>query len=265
MSEAGNQGETDGMSETPPSKASQPLPRGLVVRIAAVAIALLGIGVVALDVFQIRRPAVPEQASLTPMDPVDPATEASAAAPATAPPEANAGVPEIATSGAGEPPPGASSASEVSTPAASDAAGSSHPAPQPREAAADAPAPAGERAQAGAAVPGGAVAAAPERPASEKQPSLTVAASASRSTSPSDAAAAPHPSAAKPVRGPHLQAGVFVQPANAQALKDSLEAQGLPVYIESRVHVGPFKTRKEAERMREKLKEMGMTTVLVPQ
>jgi DedD protein len=68
-----------------------------------------------------------------------------------------------------------------------------------------------------------------------------------------------------PARGPHLQAGVFMQAANAQALKSTLEAQGLPVYIESRVHIGPFRDRKEAERMREKLKEMGVSTVLVGQ
>jgi DedD protein len=69
----------------------------------------------------------------------------------------------------------------------------------------------------------------------------------------------------RPARGPHLQAGVFMQAANAQALKATLEAQGLPVYIESRVHIGPFRDRKEAERMREKLKEMGVATVLVVQ
>jgi len=69
----------------------------------------------------------------------------------------------------------------------------------------------------------------------------------------------------KPGRGPHLQAGVFLQPDNAQALKATLEAQGVPVYIESRVHIGPFRDRKEAERMREKLKELGHSTVLVTQ
>jgi DedD protein len=56
-----------------------------------------------------------------------------------------------------------------------------------------------------------------------------------------------------------------MQAGNAQALKSTLEAQGLPVYIESRVHVGPFRDRKEAERMRQKLQEMGVSTVLVTQ
>ena len=66
-------------------------------------------------------------------------------------------------------------------------------------------------------------------------------------------------------RGPHLQAGVFAQAQNAEELKAKLEAEGLPVYIESRVQIGPFKTRKEAERMREKLKAEGVTTVLIAQ
>ena len=66
-------------------------------------------------------------------------------------------------------------------------------------------------------------------------------------------------------RGPHLQAGVFVQAVNAQELKAKLEAEGLPVYIESRVQIGPFKNRKEAEAMREKLKADGVATVLIAQ
>ncbi len=71
--------------------------------------------------------------------------------------------------------------------------------------------------------------------------------------------------ASKPARGPHLQAGMFLQATNAQALKANLEAQGFPVYIESRVHIGPFRNRKEAERAREKLREMGVATVLIAQ
>lgn len=76
----------------------------------------------------------------------------------------------------------------------------------------------------------------------------------------------------KPARGPRLQAGVFSQAANARALKAKLEAHGFPASIEtragtgqSRVHVGPFKDRKEAERAREKLRELGVATVLIAQ
>jgi DedD protein len=69
--------------------------------------------------------------------------------------------------------------------------------------------------------------------------------------------------AMKPVRGPRLQAGVFLQAANAQAFKAKMEAQGFPVYVESRVHIGPFRDRKEAEKAREKLRELGVPTVLI--
>ncbi len=69
----------------------------------------------------------------------------------------------------------------------------------------------------------------------------------------------------RPPRGPRLQAGVFLQPANADAFKSSLEAKGFPAYIESRVYVGPFRERKEAERARAKLQEMGITSVLIGQ
>ena len=70
---------------------------------------------------------------------------------------------------------------------------------------------------------------------------------------------------AKLPRGPHLQVGIFAQPANAEDLKTKLEAQGFPVYIETRVQVGPFAHRKEADKAREKLKAMGMATIFIAQ
>lgn len=70
---------------------------------------------------------------------------------------------------------------------------------------------------------------------------------------------------AKLPRGPHLQVGIFAQPANAEELKTELEAQGFPVYIETRVQVGPFAHRKEADKMRAKLKAMGMATIFIAQ
>ncbi|MPZ46388.1 MAG: hypothetical protein GEV05_23980 [Betaproteobacteria bacterium] len=90
--------------------------------------------------------------------------------------------------------------------------------------------------------------------------------SAQADAKPTASGSAPKPQPTnKPVRGPRLQAGVFLQATNAQAFKANLEAQGFPVYIESRVHIGPFRDRKEAERAREKLRELGVTTVLIVQ
>lgn len=70
---------------------------------------------------------------------------------------------------------------------------------------------------------------------------------------------------AKLPKGPHLQAGIFAQAANAEEFRRKLNAAGYPAYVESRVHVGPYPNRKEAERVREKLKAEGTTTVYVPQ
>lgn len=85
--------------------------------------------------------------------------------------------------------------------------------------------------------------------------------SASAPNVPEDKVEAP----AKLPKGPHLQAGIFAQPANAEEFRRKLVAEGYPAYIETRVHVGPYPNRKEAERVRDKLKAEGTTTVYVPQ
>jgi len=66
-------------------------------------------------------------------------------------------------------------------------------------------------------------------------------------------------------KGPHLQAGIFASPANAEEMKKKLEAEGYPAYVETRVHVGPFQNRKDADKAREKLKEQGTVTLFIPQ
>jgi DedD protein len=68
----------------------------------------------------------------------------------------------------------------------------------------------------------------------------------------------------KPAKGHYLQAGMFLQATNAEELKRKLEAEGLPVFVESRVQLGPFNDRKEAEQARERLKALGVQAVLVP-
>ena len=61
-----------------------------------------------------------------------------------------------------------------------------------------------------------------------------------------------------------LQAGVFADPRRAEELHARLTLEGIPATIETRVQVGPFKTRQEADAAREKLKAMGVDTVLLP-
>ncbi|MES2237760.1 MAG: SPOR domain-containing protein [Pseudomonadota bacterium] len=55
-----------------------------------------------------------------------------------------------------------------------------------------------------------------------------------------------------------VQLGVFNTVANAEKLRQKMQAQGVPVVVEARVHVGPFATRAEAEEARAKLKALGI-------
>ena len=61
-----------------------------------------------------------------------------------------------------------------------------------------------------------------------------------------------------------LQAGVFADPRRAEDLHARLMQEGMPTTIESRVQVGPFKTKAEAEAAREKLKALGVDSVMLP-
>jgi cell division septation protein DedD len=61
-----------------------------------------------------------------------------------------------------------------------------------------------------------------------------------------------------------LQAGVFSDPRRAEELHAKLTLEGIPSTIEARVQVGPFKSRAEAEAVREKMKTMGIDAVMLP-
>lgn len=61
-----------------------------------------------------------------------------------------------------------------------------------------------------------------------------------------------------------LQAGVFSSVQRAEELHARLTLSGVPSTLETRVQVGPFKTKHEAEMAQAKLKELGVETILVP-
>ena len=61
-----------------------------------------------------------------------------------------------------------------------------------------------------------------------------------------------------------LQAGVFASQQRAEELHAKLTLSGVPSTLETRVQVGPFNTRQEAEAAQIKLRELGVETVLVP-
>lgn len=69
---------------------------------------------------------------------------------------------------------------------------------------------------------------------------------------------APEPGA---VQGYRLQVGVFSNVANAEEVRTRLAASGIPSQLEVRVHVGPFKTRAEADRARVQLRKLGLDSV----
>lgn len=60
-----------------------------------------------------------------------------------------------------------------------------------------------------------------------------------------------------------LQAGVFASAQRAEELHAKLTLSGVPSQIETRVQVGPFRTRKEAIAAQAQLQELGIDTILV--
>lgn len=64
--------------------------------------------------------------------------------------------------------------------------------------------------------------------------------------------------------GYQVQLGLFSNLDNAARLVEKLQRQGIAVKTETRVQVGPFQTRAEAEEAMSKLKELGLSPLLAP-
>lgn len=83
------------------------------------------------------------------------------------------------------------------------------------------------------------------------------------------------PLAVKPVESPRIpespprafivQLGVFTTPANAEVLRAKLARDGIEAHTETRVQLGPFKDKAEAEAVIAKLKTLDVKAVLLPQ
>jgi DedD protein len=78
------------------------------------------------------------------------------------------------------------------------------------------------------------------------------------------AALAAKPAEAPAPKGYVVQLGVFTNYANAQQLQARLEQNGIKSYTETRVHVGPFQNKAEADLALAKIKAMGIGAVVVP-
>ncbi|OAJ71652.1 hypothetical protein A7976_09135 [Methylobacillus sp. MM3] len=90
-----------------------------------------------------------------------------------------------------------------------------------------------------------------------QSPAVNPASAAQPSGARASIPAAPAPKAFE------VQLGVFTDIDNAKQLQAKLAQQGIPSHTETRVQIGPFKSRAEADRAREKLKALGVTAVIL--
>ncbi|MSQ59463.1 MAG: SPOR domain-containing protein [Betaproteobacteria bacterium] len=67
-----------------------------------------------------------------------------------------------------------------------------------------------------------------------------------------------------PGKGYTVQMGVFNTYANADSLLAKLKERGVPAYTETRVVVGPFRTKQEAKKAAATLKDLGETAIVSP-
>lgn len=212
-----------------------------------------------LPVFTRPVPVVPKKMLTQPVTPAEIVPEPS---PSALPAE-EAKKPSVAPPAAVEmPPPPVVSAAPVTEPA-------KQAAPAPRTPARAVP---GE-----GAAPKGEPAAMPEKTVVPPQPlpatvrpRVQAAPTQPPATSPSAATARVIESAPATTTSPRLfsgfvlQVGVFTSAARAEELHARLTLSGIPSSIEARVQVGPFKTRQEAAVAQEKLRELGVESLLVP-
>jgi len=123
---------------------------------------------------------------------------------------------------------------------------------------------------AGLVLPGDPLPVQPQAPASGKAPAKT-------SVKPDPKEPARQPALAKTVTGPEstpygVQVGIFAQPANVANVLVQLKAQGMPVYTDpitlsgqprTRVRVGPYAVREDAQRVAGQIADLGLPAVVV--
>lgn len=75
---------------------------------------------------------------------------------------------------------------------------------------------------------------------------------------------APAPTSQPPAKGYAVQLGVFSNPANATQMQEKLAQHGIKSYTETKLNVGPFRNKAEAEEALTKLRGLGISAVVVP-
>ena len=100
----------------------------------------------------------------------------------------------------------------------------------------------------------------PPQVVNNEKPAATAKPAAALPSAKAKIAAKPAP---MPAKAYVVQVGVFMSPANAQALQQQLARAGIPAHTETRVQLGPFKDRREAETALAKVKKLGVDAMLV--
>jgi DedD protein len=59
-----------------------------------------------------------------------------------------------------------------------------------------------------------------------------------------------------------VQVGVFKSPANARALQRQLQRSGISARLETRVQLGPFRTKRDADQAIARVKKLGIEAVV---
>ncbi|MEW6678351.1 MAG: SPOR domain-containing protein [Pseudomonadota bacterium] len=97
----------------------------------------------------------------------------------------------------------------------------------------------------------------PPRPAASPRPDVVSALPATATPAPG---LPPVPPRFPPPGSGNLvvQMGVFSEPARAEELVQRLRKQGISARMETRVYVGPFLNRQEADKAREEMKRLGL-------
>jgi DedD protein len=65
-------------------------------------------------------------------------------------------------------------------------------------------------------------------------------------------------------KGYTVQLGVFSNPTNALQLQEKLAQNGIKSYTETKLNVGPFQSKAEADQALAKIRAMGVSAVVVP-
>lgn len=96
-------------------------------------------------------------------------------------------------------------------------------------------------------------------------PAATLAKPAPARSLPAEQPVRPLPVKAEPApRAFLVQVGVFTDMDNARQLQAKLTEHGIPSHTETKLQLGPFNTKAEADAAQQKLKALGMGAVVLP-